>query len=183
MTHHLSLNWRKGFTLIELIIVILLISLMAFMTFSTLVKHQKRVEKLTPLTLPQSLKKLFIDTHEDVELFCIRKSTLCYMARGSEILPFEGLIALGKDLEVYKVDRDNQLVKMDELGEVKDEKITFRYTLYANGTTSQLILTNSEGIYYLPSYFEKPQQVESLDEALNLWVKPQYDLGDSGSYY
>ncbi len=174
---------HKAFTLIELIVVILIISLVGFMVFAEVKKQEEKADKVTPLSLRSSLKKAFANYHEDIEFFCIKKSTDCYIAREAEIIPYEGLIHLGKEVETYKVDKNNQMVQIEEFGRVKDEKITFRYTLYANGSTTKIVISNTQGIYYLPSYFDKPQQVESLDEAKNLWIKPEYDLGDSGSYY
>jgi prepilin-type N-terminal cleavage/methylation domain-containing protein len=174
---------RRAFTLIELIIVILIISLVGFMVFAEVKKQEEKADKVTPLTLRSTLKKSFGEYHEDIEFFCIQKSKDCYVARGSEILPYEGLINLGDEVEVYMLDRHDQMVKIDEFGRIKDEKITFRYHLYANGSTTKMVISNSEGIYFLPSYFGKSQQVESLDDAKELWVDPAYDLTDSGNYY
>ena len=174
---------HKAFTLIELIVVILIISLVGFMVFAEVKKQEEKADKVTPLSLRTSLRKAFGQYHEEIEFFCIKKSTDCYIARGAEIVPYEGLVYLGKEVETYKIDKNNQMIKIDEMGRVKDEKITFRYTLYANGSTSKIVISNSEGIYYLPSYFDKPQQIDSLDEAKELWLKTAYDLSDSGSYY
>ncbi len=174
---------RKAFTLIELIIVILIISLVGFMVFSEVVKHEQKADVLDPTTLPSALRKAFSDSENNIEFFCIAKSTDCYVAKGAEIIPYEGAIRLGNNLEVYKVDDNNRLVKVDEFGRVKDEKITLRYTLYTNGSNTQIVLANDEGIYYLPSYLGEPQKVESLDEAQALWIKEEYDLTDRGNYY
>jgi prepilin-type N-terminal cleavage/methylation domain-containing protein len=173
---------RVGFTLIELIIVVMIISLVGFLVFSEAVKQTKKPEKLTPLTLPSTLKKLY-PAKEEVEFFCISKSTECYIARGANIIHYDALVDFGKNLEVYVVDKHNQLVKLDEFGRVKDKKITLRYTLYSNGSTSQMILLNDTGIYYLPTYFGEPVEVENEDEAKSLWIKDEYDLSDKGNYY
>jgi prepilin-type N-terminal cleavage/methylation domain-containing protein len=177
-----SLNPRRGFTLIELIIVILIISLMGFMVFSSMVKQEKEIESLSPLSLKKSLQKEFSKT-EDILFFCISKSTDCYVAKGSEIIPYAGLLHLGKDIEIHKIDKKNRLVEIEEFGRIKDNKITFRYNLYKNGSASQMIIANNEGVYYLPSYFGKAKKVESLDEAKELWIKEKYELTDKGNYY
>ena len=177
-----SLNSKKGFTLIELIIVILIISLMGFMVFSTMVKQEKDIEELSPLTLRSALQKEF-GKNEDLEFFCVEKSTDCHVAKGAEIIPYKGILHLGKDVETYKVDKHNKLEKIEDFGRIKDVKITFRYSLYNNGSTSQIVIANSEGVYFIPSYFGKPQKVDSLDEARELWVKEDFDLTDKGNYY
>ncbi|NEW60312.1 type II secretion system protein [Sulfurovum sp. bin170] len=173
---------KKAFTLIELIVVVMIISLVGFLVFSEAVKQTKKPERLEPLTLPLTLKRVFA-TAEDIEFFCISKSTDCYIAKGADIIPYEGAVEFGKNLEVYIVDRDNNLVRLDDFGRIKDQKITLRYTLYANRSTSQIILSNDSGVYYLPTYFGEPEEVEDLDSAKELWIKEEYNLRDSGNYY
>lgn len=178
----ISLKTHRGFTLIELIIVILIISLMGFMVFSSMVKQEKEIENLNPLSLRQTLQKTF-GKNEEIKFFCISKSTDCYVAKGSEISPYKGVLHLGKDIEIYKVDNKNKLEQIEDFGRVKDHKITFSYNLYSNGSSSQIIISNSDGVYYLPSFFEKAQKVENLDKAKELWIKEEYDLTDKGNYY
>lgn len=182
MNSHKSLTYHRGFTLIELIIVILIISLIGFMVFSSMVKQEKTIDTLSPLSLRLNLQKAF-GKNEDIEFFCILKSTDCYVAKGSEIIPYEGILHLGTDIEIHKVNSSNKLEQVEELGRIKDHKITFRYSLYSNGSSSQIIIANSDGVYYLPSYFGKAKKVNSLDEAKELWIKEDYDLTDKGNYY
>ena len=178
----LSPKERKAFTLIELIIVILIISLTGFLLFSEIRKHEEKAEVLDPTTLPIALRKAFSENQE-IELFCIKKTTQCYTVQGSDISSYEGLVQLGTNVETYKVDENNQLIKIDEMGRIEDEKITFRFALHANGSSTQMVIANDQGIYYLPSYFGEAQKVESLDEAQELWIKEEFDLGDKGNYY
>ncbi len=173
---------KKAFTLIELIIVVMIISLVGFLVFSEVVQQSKRPEKLEPMTLPTTLKRLYPQA-EDIEFFCISKSTDCYIAQGANITPYEGAVDFGKNLEVYVVDEDNQLVQLDDFGRIKDNKITLRYTLYANKSTSEVILSNDSGVYYLPTYFGEPKEVDDLESAKQLWIKEEYNLRDSGNYY
>jgi hypothetical protein len=160
----------------------MIISMVGFLVFSEAVKETKREGKLDPLTLPSTLKSAF-PYSEDIEFFCIKESRDCYIAKGAEILPFKGNINLGSNLEVYKVDKSDQLVQVENFGRVQDEKITFRYTLYENGSTTQIILSNDEGVYYLPSYFGEPKKVDDLDSAKKLWLKDDFNLRDSGNFY
>ncbi len=160
----------------------MIISLMGFLIFSEAVRQTKAPNKLTPLTLRSILKEKF-SYREEIEFFCIQNSRDCYVAKGDEILPFNGVVTLGNNLEIYVVDSDNQLVQIENFGRVQEQKITFRYTLYPNGSTTELILVNDDGIYYLPSYFGEPQRVEDLESAKRLWIKDEYNLKDSGNYY
>lgn len=172
----------KAFTLLELIVVIFIITLVGAMMFSSLRKEEKKVKVLDSSTLPSEFRKTF-KGQGDVELFCIKKCTECYIVQHNQIIAYDGGIQFGKDLEIHKLDDDNQFVKIDELGRVKDKKICLRYHLYANGSTTQMVIKNDSGIYYLPSFFGKAKKVVDMDEAKELWIKENYNLRDSGSFY
>lgn len=173
---------RSGFSLLELIVVVLIVSLIGFLVFSEAIKQQQKVEVLDPTTLPKTFRKSFAKMG-DIELFCIKKCKECYVAQEGQVSTYDGGIKFGENVEIYKLDRDNQLVQIDEWGRYKDEKISLRYTLYANGSTSKMIISNDSGIYYLPTYFGEATKVADLEEAKALWINEQYDLRDSGSYY
>jgi len=175
-------NYKKAFTLIELIVVVLIISLVGFMVFSEAVKQTKRADKLDPTTLSSTLRKDF-QSDEDIEFFCIQNAKDCYIVKGADITPYKGGIDLGNNLEVYIVDKNNQLTQIEDFGRIKDQKISIRYTLYSNGSTTQMILSNDSGVYYLPTYFGEVKKVEDMDEAKKLWIKEEYNLKDSGNYY
>lgn len=156
---------------------------MAFMVFSVEVKKEKeKQEVLDPTSLAQNLRNAF-KGQGDVEFFCIKKCQECYVIQGANITPYDEGVNLGKNVEIHLLDKNDQFVHLDELGRVKDKKICFRFHLYANGSTTQMVISNDEGIYYLPSYFAEAKKVEDMDEAKALWIKEDYSLGDSGSYY
>jgi prepilin-type N-terminal cleavage/methylation domain-containing protein len=174
---------NNAFTLIELIIVVMIISMVGFLVFSEAVKQTKKPKNLSPLTLKDTLHKT-IGNNQEAEFFCIEDCKSCYyIAKGAEIIPFKGNINLGKDLKIFKVDKNNQAEQIEELGRVKDKKICFRFHLYKNGSTEQMIISNNKGIYYLPTYFQEPKEVEDMDEAQELWIQSEYNLKDSGNFY
>lgn len=74
-------------------------------------------------------------------------------------------------------------MKIEEQGRIDDKKICLRYHLYPNGSTTEMIISNNQGIYYLPSYFGKAKKVTDIEEAKSLWIKDKYNLKDSGLYY
>ncbi len=173
---------RAAFSLLELIVVVLIVSLIGFLVFSSAIKQQTKTETLDPTTLPSTLRKSF-QGQGDIELLCVKKCTECYIAQGQQITAYDGGIEFGKNVEIHKLDDDNHFVHIDELGRLKDEKISFRFHLYPNGSTTQMVITNDQGIYYLPSYFGKAKKVEDMDEAKELWIKEIYNLKDSSSFY
>jgi prepilin-type N-terminal cleavage/methylation domain-containing protein len=173
---------RSGFSLLELIVVVLIVSLIGFLVFSSAIKQQKRAEVIDPTTLQKTFRQAF-KGQGDVELFCINQCRECYVIKGKEITPYDGGIDFGKDVEIHLLDKSNHWIQLDEIGRIKDKKICLRYHLYSNGSTTQMVISNDKGIYYLPSYFGKAKRVNDMEEAKELWIKSEYDLRDSGSYY
>ena len=171
-----------GFTLLELIVVVMIVSLMGFLVFSSAIKQQTKKEALSPASFPNTLRKTF-KGKGDIEFFCINKCTECYVVQDRQIQAYEGGIELGTDVEVYKLDDSEHLVQIEEFGRVKDQQICLRFHLYPNGSTTQMVISNKEGIYYLPSYFGKAKQVADMEEAKEMWIKEEYNLKDSGSFY
>ena len=173
---------HKGFSLLELIVVVLIVSLIGFLGFSSAIKQQQKTKVLGPTTLPTSLRESF-KGQGDIEFFCIEKCEECYVIQGGNISPYEEGIDFGKEVEVHLLDDDNRFVEIDDLGRIKDKKVCLRYHLYANGSTTQMVIVNTKGIYFLPSYFGQAVEVEDMEEAKELWVKEDYSLRDSGSFY
>ena len=173
---------HKGFSLLELIVVVLIVSLIGFLVFSSAVKQQQKTKLLDPSTLPSILRESF-KGQGDIEFFCIKKCAECYVLQGGNISPYDGGINFGKELEIHLLDDNNHFVQLDELGRIKDEKICLRYHLYANGSTTPMVIVNNQGIYYLPSYFGEATKVADMEEAKSLWLKEDYSLKDSGSFY
>ena len=85
--------------------------------FKTLKTLLKKPEKLEPMTLPTTLKRLF-DVAEDIEFFCIQKCRDCYIAKGADITSYKGGVELGNNLEVFIVDKNNFSEKPDDLSKV-----------------------------------------------------------------
>ena len=177
------MRYSRAFTLLELIVVIFIITMVGAMVFSTSMHKEKEEKKiLDPSTLPSSFRKSF-ENQGDVELFCIKKCQECFVLQHGKISSYDGGVKFGKEVELYQLDDNNHFVQLDELGRFKDKKLCFRYHLYPNGSTTQLIIKNSDGIFYLPSFFGEAKKIEDMDEAKELWVKDKYDLRDSGAFY
>ncbi len=173
----------KGFTLLELSLVVIIVSLMSFLLFSAIAQDEKKkMETLNPTSLPSTFRHSFRGKG-DVELFCINQCTECYVIVDNEISAYEGSINLGQEVEVHFLDKDNRFNKVDDFGRMKDEKVCLRYQLYANGSTTKMLIVNKEGIYFLPSFFGKTKEVKDMEEAKALWIKEDYSLKDSGSFY
>ena len=178
-----KISKMKGFTLLELIVVVLIISIVSFLVFSATARNEKKkIEILDPTTLPSTFRKSF-KGQGDVDLYCINKCKECYVLQGKNISSYDGRINFGKDVEVHLLDDNNHFVQIDDFGRIKDKKICLRYHLYPNGSTTQMVIVNSKGIYFLPSYFGDAKKVADMEEAKALWIKDEYSLKDSGSFY
>ena len=81
------------------------------------------------------------------------------------------------------MDKRNSLELIEDFGVFKSSKVSFRYNIFPNKSTSQMIIKNDDGVFYMPSYFGKVKKVDSLEDAKSLWIKYEYDLQDSTSYY
>jgi len=173
---------KAAFSLIELLVVIALISLAYYFIFSNVKKQDALTETtLTPLTLKAVTKEL-MDTQG--ELFCIAKCKECYysVSRSVDIKRYEGKLNFGKDIKIYHLNRNNNF-EVQEFGRVDDEKVCLRFNLYLNQSSTKLVIENDQGIFYIPSYFGQTQQVGSLQEAKELWLKYNRIVTSSGDFY
>jgi len=175
---------KGAFTLIELIIVIVIISMVTFLVFSENINRTKKIDRVTPLNLKSSiLKRLKLTS--DITFFCIDGCSRCYTIQDRKISPFKGNINFGANLEIYIVNSSGKLRQLngEDFGSINDHKICFKFTIYKNGSSTKYILSNEEGVYFLPSYFGKPQEVKDIDSGVSLWLREEFDLRDEANIY
>ena len=167
---------KKGFSLIELLIVIAIISLFGFLIFDFL----KRAEvKQDPYSI-KNLKKTF-QSLGDAELICITKCAQCFMhTLGSDTM--QEVSSDIKETYVYIVDRRDNPQKVD-FGRLDDHRICLRYKHNSNGSTTQTILESEEKFFYFPSYFGEVSMHESAEDATQAWVGDTKVLTSKGNYY
>jgi len=177
-----SATTRSAFSLLELLVVILLVSIIYFLGFSGIEKSEKKAQTLTPLTLKSTILHSGILEGEGA-LLCINQCKNCYLRSGihSDFKPYRNKIDLTEST-VYSIDEHDTLVKM-EPGRYHDRKICLFMQFYTNGSSTQMIIKNKKGIFFLPSFFGKPQKVGSLEEAKAVWLQNSYLLSDSGDFY
>ena len=172
---------QKGFSLIELLIVIIIISVVYFLGFSGIEKASTKQEALTPLNLKSSIEKSELFLGEGT-LMCINKCKNCYF-RKDITTPYQKLespLSLN-NMETYTVDKDNNLLKL-ELGRYRDKKICLVLDFYKNGSSTQIILKEKNAVYFLPSFFGEPKEVNNIEDAKNLWLENS-TLLSSGTFY
>ncbi|SFZ97355.1 hypothetical protein MNB_SV-5-284 [hydrothermal vent metagenome] len=180
--HKKSTYSRRGaFTLIELLIVIIIISVVYFLGFSGIQKVSAKKEMLTPLNLKSSIEKSKNFTGKGT-LLCINNCKECYFSEDIS-RPYEKVEDKTnlEDLEAYTLDMNNDLLKL-EYGRYKDKKICLVLDFYKNGSSTQIILKQKESVYFLPAFFGEPEELDSLEDAKDLWLKYSDKLS-SGDFY
>jgi len=173
---------NKGFSLIELLVVIIIISIVYFLGFSGVEKSENKPKALTALNLKSTIMKSDLFT-EEATLLCINKCRSCYLRKGvnSPFQAYEQGIDL-KDTQAYTLDERESLLHL-EYGRYQDKKICLILDFYKNGSSTQIILKNESGVYFLPAFFEAPQKVDSLEDAKDLWLKNSELVSNSGDFY
>ena len=173
---------HKGFSLIELLVVIIIISIVYFLGFSGVEMGKQKPKALTALNLKSTIMKSDLFT-EEATLLCIDKCRSCYLRKGihSAFQAYEHGIDL-KDTKAYTLDSRESLLRM-EYGRYQDRDICLILDFYKNGSSTQIILKNESGVYFLPAFFEVPQKVDSLEDAKDLWLKNSDLASNSGDFY
>ena len=182
MPHFNADTLRKGFSLLELLIVILLISVVYFLGFDGLEMGNKKPKALTPLNLKSNIISSEQFTGKGT-LLCVNECRSCYM-RGelsSEFEAYDNAIDLTK-IQAYTIDT-YEAVDLIEYGRFGDEKICLVMEFFQNASSTQLILKDDKGVYFLPAFFGEPQRFTSLEEAKEHWLKNSTLASDNGEFY
>ncbi len=171
---------HHAFSLLELLIVIVIISLSYMLVFGSMQKTQNKPKAMGIENLKSTLSEQGL-LHTDSELFCLDKCQKCYLYQNGETTEYEGDLAL-KEIAVYRMGEDEKLEKVD-FGRYNDHTVCLRFRLHHNGSSSQMVIRDRTGTYYLPALFGETIKAASLEEAEALWLKHADLLADSGAFY
>lgn len=173
---------HKGFSLIELLVVILIVSVVYFLGFGEFGFTKAKPKPLTPMNLKAEILKSKMYESE-ATLICLDKCRTCYLRSkfSSAFQPYPNALDL-KELKVYALDESDALVRI-EYGRYQDQDICLMIDFNHNGSSTQVILENQNGAYFLPSFFGKTLRFNSPEEAREYWLKKSYSLSDSGAFY
>jgi hypothetical protein len=86
------------------------------------------------------------------------------------------------NIKAYTLDSRDSLVRI-EYERFNDKKICLKMDFYDNGSSTQIILKNDKGTYFLPAYFGQPKAFESPEDAQEYWLENSRLVSDSGDYY
>ncbi len=173
---------RKGFSLIELLIVILIISIVYFLGFEGIDMSQRKAKALTPLNLKSNITSAEGFSGQ-ATLLCINQCRSCYLRESvsSPFQEYESPIDL-TNIKAYTIDSYEGLSHI-QYGRYQDTRICLIMDFYANGSSTQIILENDEGTYFLPAFFGEAQAFTSPEEAKEYWLRNSTVASNSGEFY
>ena len=173
---------RKGFSLIELLIVILLVSIVYFLGFEGVEIGKKKPKALTPLNLKSNILSSELFSGQ-ATLLCIDQCRSCYLRPdiSSAFQEYTSPIDL-KNVQAYTIDKYDALTRI-EYGRYQDKKICLIMDFYKNGSSTQIILKNDKGSHFLPAFFGEPQVFASPEEAKEYWLRNSTVISDSGAFH
>jgi len=173
---------RKGFSLVELLIVIMIISLVYYLGFSGVELGKQKPKALTPMNLKENIvNSEFFSDH--ATLMCINKCRQCYLRKGvsSAFEAYSHKIDLS-NIKAYTIDGSDALRRID-YERYNDKKICLVMDFYTNGSSTQIILENEEGTYFLPAFFGEPKKFDSPEDAKAYWLKQSRMVSNAGDFY
>ena len=182
MSSFKSYSTHKGFSLIELLIVVVVVSLVYAIGFSNFKIRKSTPKALTPLNLKETIiKSEFFNGH--ATLMCVNKCKVCYLRQGvsSPFKAYTNKIDL-TNIKAYTLDERESLREL-EYQRFDDKKICLVMDFYNNGSSTQIILENEDGAYFLPAFFGEPKRFDSPEDAKEYWLKQSRSVSNSGEYY
>ncbi len=182
MPRALRYHTQKAFSLLELIIVVVLIGILFGIGASNFKIAKAQPKALTPLNLKETIVKSAFFNGQ-ATLMCTDKCKKCYLRQGlsSAFEPYENKIDL-TGIKAYTIDARNTLREL-EYERFNDEKICLVMDFYNNGSSTQIILENDTGAYFLPAFFGKPKRFDSPEDAKSYWLERSKAVANAGEYY
>ena len=173
-------SFKRGFTLVELLLAIFLVGLLSYFVFSGVGDVKKPKENITIENLPRVLQR---NLSGDGELVCVNKCSKCFYITSDGASKNAPLPIPLKITNEYILDKNDNPVKID-MGRLDDNKVCMRLQHYKNGSISQVILEVDKEYIFLPSYFGEGKKFSSLSDAVSYWLKDsQGKLESRGDWF
>jgi prepilin-type N-terminal cleavage/methylation domain-containing protein len=175
-----QIKFKRGFTLVELLLAIFLVGLFAYFIFATPSEYKEPKVEVNATNLPSFLQK---NLNGDGEVVCINNCKECYYITNSAKAinaPIPMKLSVKNE---YILDRNDNPIKLD-LGRYKDKKVCMRFRHYKNGSISQIILDLGDKALFIPSYFGEGKEFNSVSSASDWWIRDsQNRLKSRGDWY
>jgi len=158
---------KKGFTLLELMIVVVLMGMVYGLVISVFDRYKEKAVDVTLSSLEGYMKNFYHNNH--VALVCIKECGEC-MLFVDEKLKHNVTPFLTKETEAYHYDKDLGLRELQFLpyfrSEGQEEEVCFRYEVHPDGSRTEMIVKDGKEVYEFPSYFGSVKKFNSLDDAI-----------------
>ncbi len=158
---------KKSFTLFELMIVIIIIGIIYSMVAFNFKNISKKEEKLSLQTLKTHLLRYFSNEH--LTFICEDDCKKCILYKDYKLIkkdlnpPFQDR----DSLKFYKISLDGTLKKADFIhidANRSNHSVCFRYDIYPNSSSSELVIETSKEVVYMMPYFNKIKKFDNINE-------------------
>ncbi len=158
---------RKGFTLLELMIVVVLMGMVYGLVISVFDRYKDKAIDVTLSSLESYMKSFYHNNH--VALICIKRCGECMLfideTFKQNVTPF-----LREDVEAYHYDKDMGLREFQFQPyfrpDGQEEETCFRYEIHPDGSRTELIVKDAKKVYDFPSYFGAVKTYSSLEDVI-----------------
>ncbi|NWF65843.1 MAG: prepilin-type N-terminal cleavage/methylation domain-containing protein [Campylobacterales bacterium] len=162
---------KKAFTLFELLIVIFIISLV-YALFIQNLNTKPQTDTLTIEKLRDFLLANYYDKNK-VSVICFEESKKCKVFINDKDTKDE-FILFDEDVNVYYLNK-NVLEKKRffdfHVTNYDKEKVSFKFDLYPNKSSSEFILEYKQKYYLFDSYMHSTKVFDYIDDAKEYWIE------------
>lgn len=158
---------KKGFTLLELILVVMLMGIVYGSVINVFERYKEKAIDVTFMSLQKYMQDFSHNNH--VSLVCIKQCSECLLFTDGKftqnVTPF-----MDKDIQLYRYDKEFGVREFQAmpyfLEDGQEEEVCFRYDIHPDGTRSEMIVKEGKDVYRFPSYFGSVQKYASLEQAI-----------------
>lgn len=158
---------KKGFTLLELILVVVLMGIVYGSVINVFERYKEKAIDVTLMSLQKYMQDFSHNNH--VSLVCIKQCGECLLFVDEKftqnVTPF-----MDKDIQLYRYDKDIGVREFQALpyftDDGQEEEVCFRYDIHPDGTRSEMIVKDKKDVYFFPSYFGSVQKYASIEMAI-----------------
>ena len=159
---------KRGFTLLELMLVVVIVGLVYGLSISGLKQRSEEPFSLTLMTLPQFLQGFH--QRNSVAAVCTDRCMRCDLYVDGELLkplePFVDDSAAFYRFDLHLGTRDVVWTSLfDEEG--REEEVCFRYDIRPDGSSEEMMVLYRGEVIDYPGYFGSATRFASLEEAID----------------
>jgi len=175
---------KKAFTLLELLIVVVMMgvvyALVFFIPSANLSSSIRLKDDFRTRLKPYASKS-------PAELICYDDCRRCAIFSNRQKIAEIPNTFFSSQAKTYRFDAMGEFKPIrynDQLIDEKFQNVCFSFTLYPNGSSTQLFLKNERNITYFPSYFGIKREFSTVEEAKNsVYALPTYPTSVDSYYY